>query len=348
MRLIRSAPLLPLALLAACDSPSSSAPGAPARMDVVSGDLQADGVAGQELPSPLVVKVLDDDGAPVPGQVVNFVVTAGEGTVFAGAAQTNAQGEARERWTLGPAARDTQRVEVRAVDAATGQARVFAAFRAVAVPGPAAHVERVSTAEHTGPAGVPLADSLAVRVHDGYGNAVAGATVAWTVTGGGGTLSAAGTASNADGVAKVAWTLGPATGAQSARATLAGRQVDFAAQAGAGPAVRVVIATPPLSFHALAQHIPLVVTGQDPFGNPVGGAQVTLVSLNSAVVSLLANPARAASVANGTTKIVATLQATGAADTVDAVVRQVAWQPPGTAGAPSRRPVPHSVAGWTR
>jgi hypothetical protein len=97
---------------------------------VVSGDKQT-GPTNAELPNPLVVRVTDVDGHPVKGQIVNFRVTAGEGSMFAGAGATNADGIVQDRWTLGPAA-GQQTAEARAVDNATGAAIVFATFTATA------------------------------------------------------------------------------------------------------------------------------------------------------------------------------------------------------------------------
>ena len=78
--------LATLAAFAACsDSPTTQralAP-APASMAIVSGNGQA-GPAGAELPEPVIVRVLDNQGQPLPGQIVNFHVTEGEGSVFAG------------------------------------------------------------------------------------------------------------------------------------------------------------------------------------------------------------------------------------------------------------------------
>ncbi len=65
----------------------------------------------------------------------------------------------------------------------------------------------------------PLADSLAVRVADAFGNPVAGITVTWAVTLGGGTVSPTTRVTGADGVARTAWTLGNVVGAQTAQAT---------------------------------------------------------------------------------------------------------------------------------
>ncbi len=98
---------------------------------IVAGDVQV-GEGGKELAEPLRVQVVDQANRPVPNYVVNFRVVSGGGSVFAGAAMTDANGRAADYWTLGPISPDTQRVEVRAVDPATGQRLVYATFRAVA------------------------------------------------------------------------------------------------------------------------------------------------------------------------------------------------------------------------
>src|SRR5688500_1100249 len=160
-RLSGAAALLAAALLASCESPTGGGSGAPARMDVVAGDLQTT-TAGAELPEPLVVRVLDDREHPVRGQNVNFVVTAGGGSSCAGAANTNQAGEARERWTLGTEAGDTQWVDVREVDASTDAPKVFAVLRAVATPGEPATRAKADDRYFQGTSGMQMADSLAV------------------------------------------------------------------------------------------------------------------------------------------------------------------------------------------
>ena len=95
---------------------------------IVSGnDQQAP--AGSELPAPIVVKVTNSNGTAVAGQIVNFVVTQGGGSVFAGRAITNSSGIAQEWWTLGETP-GPNTLEVRAVDSSTGEAKVFGTFRA--------------------------------------------------------------------------------------------------------------------------------------------------------------------------------------------------------------------------
>ena len=99
-------------------------------MVVVSGQNQRAQV-GTELPAPLVVRVLDQNGNPVAGQIVNFVVTSGGGDAYAGRALTNSAGTAQEWWTLGTEV-GQQTMEARAVDATTGNRLVFGQFTAEA------------------------------------------------------------------------------------------------------------------------------------------------------------------------------------------------------------------------
>ena len=180
----------------------------PASLDIVSGDAQQ-AVVGTELANPLVVRAEDVNGVPIVGQLVNFRVTAGGGSVFAGAGITNAQGVVQERWTLGNSTADSQRVEARAVDPNSGAAIVFATFRATPLPGPAQSVAKASGDAQQGAVGAALAESLAVRARDTFGNPVPGATVTWAVSGGNGAVSPATSQTDAQGIAKTRWTLGP-------------------------------------------------------------------------------------------------------------------------------------------
>jgi hypothetical protein len=316
--------LLALALLtaAACENPNDSGQRAPARLVVVSGDLQSDTV-GKEVAQPLVVRVVDDRDRPVRNQLVNFVVTTGGGAVFAGSAVTNADGEARERWTLGTVAGDTQRVEARAVDASTGQAIVFGTFRAVGVPDAPAAASAVGATSRAGAAGTAVADSLAIRVVDKHGNGVPGVAVAFGTANGGGVSPATAT-TRADGTARAQWTLGPATGQQTATATAAGLPaITFTAATGPGAVTRVVLAPEAISFSALGQTQALTVQAFDAFGNMVGGQQATIISQNAAVVAL-DNGAIARATGNGTANLIATVQGSAAADTTVVMVQQTA------------------------
>ena len=59
------------------------------------------GPTGTELPEDLVVRVLDQSGNPVIGQPVSWVIGTGGGTPNPGISNTDDNGLARTRWTLG-------------------------------------------------------------------------------------------------------------------------------------------------------------------------------------------------------------------------------------------------------
>ena len=201
---------LAVALLIGCHGDSGTGPTppkVPAAVTIVAGDLQR-GEVGVELPNPLVARVVDASGHAIPGAVVNFRVVAGGGTVFAGAGQTNADGIVQDRWTLGTSSADTQRVEVRAVDATTGQPLVFATFRAVGLPGPPSVLTSLSPDTQSAPAGGTLSDSLRVRVLDRYGNGVPRATVHFTPRPNAGHVSPDSVASDSLGRAATRFILG--------------------------------------------------------------------------------------------------------------------------------------------
>jgi hypothetical protein len=108
-----------LILVAACGEPAAPAKiNIPVSLTVLSGDGQT-ALEYTELPLPIVVQILNAKGKPVQGQMVNFRVVQGGGSVYAGAAFTDAQGIAREWWTLGSAALRNL-LEARVVDPATG------------------------------------------------------------------------------------------------------------------------------------------------------------------------------------------------------------------------------------
>ena len=88
----------------ACGGGSLGLPGdgsTPTDLVKVSGDDQS-ARAGEALPAPLVVRLLDDQGNGVPAGSVTWVVEDGGGTVSPAAATTDGDGLASVNWTLGP------------------------------------------------------------------------------------------------------------------------------------------------------------------------------------------------------------------------------------------------------
>ncbi len=92
--------LLMLTFLPACGDDDGDHGGERLRLEIVSGDEQV-GRTGDELPEPVVVRVLRADGSAASGVEVAFEVTAGGGEVSEAAVQSDEGGEASVRWTLG-------------------------------------------------------------------------------------------------------------------------------------------------------------------------------------------------------------------------------------------------------
>ncbi|HEU0016228.1 MAG TPA: Ig-like domain-containing protein [Longimicrobium sp.] len=266
-----------LALLGACKDPTGDGKaGPPATMDAVSGDDQV-ATVGTELPQALVVRVLDEDGDPVPDQAVNFVVMAGGGSVSAGTVQTDDDGRAEARWTLGTAAGDSQYVHARAVDDG-GQVLASAVFSAMGTPGNPAAITPVGPAARTGSSGQALADSLAVRVTDAHGNPVTGAAVVWSVRSGGGSISPLNTTTGAGGIARAAWTLGTRVDSVQVAQAAAGASLvaEFTAQAAPPLGTQIIKLSGDGQVGTVGQPLPqpLRIAVRTAAGQPIPGAQV--------------------------------------------------------------------------
>ena len=93
---------------------------------------------------------------------------------------------------------------------------------------------RVSGDDQVGETGRELPDPIVVRVHDAEGIGVEGVTVAFEVTGGGGSLSASSDVTDPDGLASVSWTMGVPPVWNRVRASAGGDEVEFVAWADPG------------------------------------------------------------------------------------------------------------------
>ena len=174
-------------MLASCIAPvDSDLAVGPLSLSVVSGNDQS-GPPGTELPNPIVARVEDSRGRAVKGQIVNFRVLSGGGSVFAGVAISGMDGVVQERWTLG--ASGPQRVEARAVDNTTGAKLTFATFNAGVTDVQAPVVTGVTTSPSTVTVGVQFDLTAVVSDAATGGSNIAGAT--FTLDGGGPTAMAA-------------------------------------------------------------------------------------------------------------------------------------------------------------
>jgi adhesin/invasin len=182
-----------------------------------SGDNQSATVATQVATAPQV-QVLDTQGQPIGGIPVVFNVTAGNGSVTGGTATTDAGGLASVgSWTLGQTAgTNTLSATVSGIGPVT--------FSATGTAGPATSVAAQSLAIQSQIAGTAVSFPPAVILTDQFGNPVAGVSVDFQVTGGGGSLvGSSSVVSGADGIAAVGgWILGGTAGANSVSATASG------------------------------------------------------------------------------------------------------------------------------
>jgi len=220
--------------LAACggDGGGHKRPSVPASITIVSGNSQT-GVAGSALPAALNVSVKDSSGRAVAGASVSWAVIAGGGSVTPTTSTTDSAGVATTNWTLGAALGANRATATVGTLPAVG-------FDATGVAGPAASVSIVSGNGQGGAVGTELPAALTVRVTDSGARPVAGVTVTWAVTAGGGTVTPASSVTDSGGAANTRWTLGATAGANRATATVAGLPgVTFdATGSAAGPMVR--------------------------------------------------------------------------------------------------------------
>jgi hypothetical protein len=142
---------------------------------------------------------------------------------------------------------------------------LVAACRSGTEPPAAASITRVGDEHRQGMANAPLAEPLSVRVTDGAGNPVAGVTVTWSVTAGGGSVAPGSSATDANGVASTSWTLGAGAGEQTVTATIpTGATVIFRATAltvGSCPAEPVALGAGGVCLASPAQLASLQVAG---------------------------------------------------------------------------------------
>ena len=185
-------------------------------VEQVAVSLVGGGVNGRvnEVLLQLPLFLRDRLGAPVPGRVVNVTVVSGGGSVSVPSVTTDANGIARIDWRLGTSTATPNEL---AATSGTLTGRIIAQ----ALAGPAASMRVAAGAGQSGPLNTALAVSPSVRVADAFDNPVPGAVVSFSVTGGGGSVTGATSATRPDGIATVgAFVLGPLPGTNTLKATV--------------------------------------------------------------------------------------------------------------------------------
>lgn len=140
--------------------------GSASSVTIRSGNNQ-DAPAGSELPQPLVVRVLDEQGNPIVGRAVSWVVGAGGGSAAPETSNTGPDGQASTRWTLGSAPGNNT---LNAVVSGVGNVTFNATGTGVGSPSNLAIITQPPTSVTVG---VTLSPAPVIQIRDAAGHDVA-------------------------------------------------------------------------------------------------------------------------------------------------------------------------------
>jgi hypothetical protein len=154
------------------------------RIEIVSGNNQ-EAAAGSQVPQDLVVRVLDQDGNPIVNRAVSWVIGQGGGTPNPETSQTDGEGKASTRWTLGPTPGTNT---LNAVVSGLGSVTFTANGTGTGSP---SNLALTTQPPASVPVGATLTPGPVVQVRDGAGHdlAVAGVNVTVAVASGRGQLA---------------------------------------------------------------------------------------------------------------------------------------------------------------
>lgn len=266
---------------------ATATPDSPTKIEIVSGDGQT-GTVTARLPLPLVVKVTDQYGNPVPNVTVIFSTLQGSGRAETPEAITNGEGKASTYYQLGTkAGENIEKVKAKI----QSRDNVSVTFTASAIPTDPEKLVVLSGDGQTGFINTPLPQPLVALVTDRYGNPVEDITVTFRVISGGGGLSDVGgtvSPSNSvdvqtdkNGQARVVLILGPETGEgrNMVEATIPGtdQKVIFAASARSTGGAKLVKVSGDGQSGKVGSELPqpLVVATRDLYGNIAPETPVT-------------------------------------------------------------------------
>jgi hypothetical protein len=196
-------------LLAFPGCTKATEPAGASRLTIVQGHLQSAAV-GTQLPTPLILRALSAEGRPVAGIPISFSVVQGGGTVDPATGTSDANGEVKAKWTLGPAS------QVQTVIGSAAGAEPVTLSALGILPSDMIIAQGNNQVAKTSTA---LPVQLVFRVTGANNVPIPNQTVAFSITAGGGSLSPQSAVTNALGEVTVRWTLGPTAGLQGAMAT---------------------------------------------------------------------------------------------------------------------------------
>ncbi len=192
-----------------------TAPPVPAFVQTVATSPSA--IAGLPLPAAPTFSVKDVDGKILGGVPVTVAVTSGGGTLSnAPTATIGTSSTPVGNWTLGTLA------GVNTLTVTVGRLPPLL-ITVNGVAGPAVSLVVTGNSTLSAAAGATLPNPMSVRLQDQFGNGVAGSTVTFVVTAGGGTISPSSATTDANGsVGGIVWRLGKRAAPQTAIANSGG------------------------------------------------------------------------------------------------------------------------------
>ena len=193
-------------VLAGCSQPPTAVTQFPAAVTIVQGNLQS-AQAGVLLPTAVVLRVIDLNGAGIGKTPVTLWIGGGGGSVSPASSITDDKGEITAKWTLGPGvATQTLFAKAPGVDSVMVQATGILPTDIIVAQGNNQSAKVTSA----------LTNSVVVRVVGPGNQAMIGITVGIQITGGGGAITPQSAVTNALGEVTLKWTMGAATGPNSA------------------------------------------------------------------------------------------------------------------------------------
>jgi outer membrane autotransporter protein len=240
-----------------------------ASIQVVSGNGQT-GSVGSLLDQPMVFRVVQADGTPIPEAILAFSAS-GPGTMLSSSGVTDDQGQAGVRLRFG----NTPGVVTVNASLSGGTATASATATSFA---PSLTIR--SGNQQSGVPGSELAEPLVVRLTQAasaMAKGLAGVAVNWQVVCGNGQLQSPTTATDANGESANRLTLGTTPGCNEVTASVAGvGSVSFTANGGVpAGAVIEIVAGNGQALVPLEDSSPLQVRVRTASGEPVPGAIVT-------------------------------------------------------------------------
>ncbi len=255
----------------AISSPIALGVGAPASMELVTGDGQT-GTVATAVPVAPTVLVKDGTGNPVAGVPVNFVVTKGGGTVTGENPITGSNGVAAVgAWTLG---KTTGENTLEARIGTSGVSGNPVVFHANAEPGPLSPAKSTVTASPTAinASTGSVFSTITVKAVDQFNNPLHNVPVVISATGSGNVIVQPSGPTNAQGIATGRFS-STSTGDHVVSATVGGTA------AGENATVRVNAGAPvaanssaQVGAGTAGQATDVSITLRDASGNPVTGA----------------------------------------------------------------------------